>query len=216
MYAPTTSQMHTPTDSPAAIETILGYEEGCAPPCWHGIIPGISTKEEVVQVLGQLVEEGKISGFYAPGSGGHVYADWPRDDAVVFSLDNGKVEYVQGDFYTIDFRVKQVIERFGEPEGAPFTAGLPEIDLSCEELEESPDWDPVGGFLLLYPSKGVTFSGYSYYYGFICPEMLAIRFYYYQPRSLSDAFSEGGSPVFGRADFDSEDVVEWHGYGDGY
>jgi len=135
-------------------------------------------------------------------------------------LDDGQVDYVWGTFYDHGvFHVQQVIEYFGEPEGVAFIDKMPEIDLSCEELEDYPDWDPTGGFLLLYPSLGATFSGYKYYYGFICPQMTIEQFNYYQSRSLADALSEGKSVVFGdfgERDFASEDIVEWHGYGDGY
>lgn len=215
-YTPTASQVHTPTDSSAAIETVLGYAEGCAPPCWHGIIPGISTEEDVVRILEQLDAEDVLS-YPGPPEDGTVHVVGLSIGLARITTDGERVEYIWGDS-PASYRVKHVIGRLGEPEAvAPRDAmpGMEGVSPYCEDLD-FPEGDPTGSFFLMYPSKGTTYVVTRYYYGYVCPGMQVVQFLYYEPTSLEEALNEHGSPAFGKRDFDGVDIVEWHGYGDGY
>ena len=57
---PTSTPAPTPTPIgwPATAEAVLFGDEPCAPPCWQGITPGVSTEEDVLRILEQLKTAG--------------------------------------------------------------------------------------------------------------------------------------------------------------
>ena len=136
-------------------------------------------------------------------------------------LHSGYVDYIKVvyDLREFDYRVKQVIERFGEPEAyVPFSHSQREI-CPCAEWDDSRAYtQPSTPGYLLYPSQGLTFGvaiadGYK---GCLCPEMRISTLYYYQPRSLTKALQKEPGPVIRMNKYSQEDIVRWHGYGPGY
>jgi hypothetical protein len=205
-------EMESATDS--AIDRGLLYGEPCAPPCWEGITPGVSSKEDVLRILDQLESDGGIESytvwnFRAEGRFGTVYIGFDDDEHV----DGIRLHP------WFDYRVKQVIDQFGEPEAYASPSRLEREDCPCQNWDdEIYERAPSGGGYLLYPSQGVTVririaEGYT---GCVCSEMETAVLYYYVPRSLADALEEGRTPAFDWADWSSADLVQWHGYGSGY
>jgi hypothetical protein len=181
-------------------------------------VPGISSEEDVMRILGQLEAEGRIAS-YTKLSDTHCLAQFPSGGSLGVALIDGYVRNLTVGYEAFDYRVRQVIERFGEPEAYGPYSNFNRSDCSCENWDDSVVYSaPSTGGYLVYPSQGVTVrvripGGYI---GCICPEMKAGVLYYYQPRSLAYALQEGRTPAFGGIDWSSEDLVQWHGYGPGY
>jgi hypothetical protein len=90
--------------------------EPCGPPCWQGIIPGETTEEEVMTILGTLffVDGGTIR-----AQGNRIYWDsdienWPGGTIVIG--DDGIVERIS---YGLPYylELQDLIDLEGEPDG---------------------------------------------------------------------------------------------------
>jgi hypothetical protein len=202
---------------PTVIDRGLLHGEPCNPPCWEGITPGISSKEDVVHIFDQLQLEGRIISYTL----WNYRAEW-ASGATYVTFDGEHVgdlqihyDYLRG----FDYRVKQIIERFGEPEAYAVFTDFERDNCPCDNWDDFEIYaHPSSSGYFLYPSQGVTVlvkipDGYT---GCVCPEMKTAAFYYYQPRSLTNALQESNSPAFGWADWSGEHIVTWHGYGPGY
>ncbi len=213
---------YSPTPWPTLIDRGLFYGEPCAPPCWEGITPGISSEEDVVRRFEQLKSEGRIIDYEL--TLWDYQADLspsPSSSRAHLIFHGGRVDYliIRYDLQEFDYRVRQVVERFGEPEAYARYSGVEREECYCKEWDDSRAYtQPSTVGYLLYPSQGLTFyvavaEGYQ---GCICPEMRVGTFYYYQPRSLADALGKDPSPVIRMNKYSQEDIVQWHGYGPGY
>jgi len=200
------------------MEAVLFGDEPCAPRCWRGITPGVSTEEDVLRILERLKIVGVVEDYDRPSSPGD-FTHWVYlvgVDKVTIRLEDDRVEFIEGFYLHIGYRIEQAIESLGEPEAVvPYYRMNDRF--SCEEWNDfiattvppSPSW-------LLYPAQGITLVLDTPAPGVICPQMFISGFLYYQPRSLAKALDEDGSPVFGFNITSQEDLVEWHGYGQGY
>jgi len=205
----------TPIGWRATLEAALLYEEVCAPPCWQGITPGISSEQDVISILEQLKAKGKIEG-YGKSTKSDTYFVFSPIGYMNIEFKDGHVQYMRSLYPYANYRVRQVIDRFGMPEAVAPRSRAPEDNQSCSWWNDSFDKQPGQTSVLAYPSRGVTFAVRVVSHGFICPEMLTEGVYYYSPTSLPEALKEEGSPAFMRADLSNEDIVQWHGYGSGY
>lgn len=213
---PPSTYFPRPTGEEWAIEE-WRYDESCAPPCWNGIVPGVSSAEDVVRILDELQVEGEIQG-YAKLSDTHYRVELPSGDVVSIALPEGLVNGLnlsyRGRYIP---RLSQVIERFGEPEALGPSRGL-SWTRDCPRDE----WDdrvyytaPSTGVYLLYPSQGVTVrlripDGFV---GRVCPQMQIATLIFYQPRSLEEALQEERSVAFSWSDWDQAELIPWPGYG---
>lgn len=216
---PTVQPSRPPLPLPTAIDRGLIYGTPCNPPCWEGITPGITSTDEMVRIFEQLEAEGRIKSYWKL-TGPFYLAEFPSGGTVDVLVGDGYVHSLSVSYMgAFDYRVRQVIERFGEPEAYAVYSNLSRQDHPCETWDESDVYThPSGGGYLLYPSQGVTVriripDGYT---GCVCPAVETAVFHYYQPRSLTDALQEGASPAFDGLDWNSEHLVQWHGYGCGY
>jgi hypothetical protein len=223
---PTSTRLpHDPRDigtvGPPVVDTGLFYGEPCSPPCWEGITPGVTSKSEALLILDQLVRQGKVTSYIQE-------ADWLyfaqlTGGEIVLNLDES-YRYVSGmslryGYLRFDFRVWEIIDRFGEPEAVFSSGDWVDDNPSCEDWEDVAYRSPQGtATFLLYPSQGVTIviAIPSEYYGYVCPEMRATAFDFYPPKSLANALQQGYRQAFEGNNLTSEDLVPWHGYGPGY
>jgi len=207
---------------PTVIDRGLLYGEPCAPPCWEGITPRVSTEAAVVRSLIRLKAEGRIEKYSRGPVSYLVIPPGPAGGSItIFLSEDGFVSSISlGYWGTDNLRVKRLIDRYGEPEAVvlyyEFERSAP---CSCG------DWDdqlynsaPPSNALLLYPSHGMSVGVIvpNAYLGCICPEMMTLGFSYYQPITIEEALQSGRTPVFLMADLDAEDLSKWHGYGSGY
>jgi hypothetical protein len=214
----------TRTPVPTVVDTGLAYGMPCKPPCWQGLTPGESTRQEASQVLNGLVERGQVIHVTEGDSYFIVYSEASvpyRVPAVSGLLEEDTVVRVLGavEFY---YPVETLVESFGAPEGVTPISGGSSCS-SCEELEppEYPQWgtrhNRIVGFL--YPTQGLCFIVLADSRGCICPWMPATIFCYYAPMTIEDAFAGNRLDdlcITPPGDFAQEDLVEWHGFGGGY
>lgn len=205
---------------PTPLDRGLLYGEPCSPPCWEGITPAVSSGEDVVRVMEDLLADGSIED-YTKESEKYYRAEFALGGTVEIRLDERFVSEIWLAYHGIkSFRVSQVIERLGEPEAfAPYSRfDRAEDSRPCDAWDDGIYRSSPGPGYLLYPSQGVTVAvliadGYE---GCVCAEMCTAMFIYYPPMSLDDALEAGNTTAFNRWDWDREDVVPWHGFGCDY
>jgi hypothetical protein len=205
-----------PTPVPSIVEPGLVYGEPCRPPCWRGMIPGQTTRQEAEHAIEHLRSSGWANRIDGGGSGGYVImpSTSPYVGTILVAFENEVVNRISGEI-SFDYSVEQMLEQFGEPEWLYVVTGSPQ-KRTCVE------WQPVAkGSLpsspvhMYYPQQGLWFqvlvpeNGL----GLICPEMLATGFVYYSPRSISEALNDEDVVTTTAGE---QDLEKWHGFGGGY
>lgn len=123
--------------------------EPCAPPCWHGLVPGESTREQVMNALQSdpRVRQESIYGGGFIGSNGKRLGEiawgscWTYANMNFVQFENGVVSCIRADLGGA-VTLGDVVAEFGAPEGV-------------RAWTESPD--PVYlKVLLYYPQMGMT------------------------------------------------------------
>ena len=207
---PTIPSWPTNTPAPTVVESGLAYGIPCKPPCWQGLTPDISTRQESAQVMEHLRASGQASDINEGSTWFIVYPLPSSGRGAVFGhFEDNILQRISGsvEFY---YPVGTLVEQFGGPEGIDLGSSAT-VCSSCEEWE--PPTTPVMSVpvRLLYPNQGLWFlmlvplSGL----GCICPEMKVTSFRYYAPTSMQEALAEFDEVT-------EEDLVEWHGFGGGY
>ena len=194
------------TPDPELMDVSLLTGEPCGPPCWQGIIPGETTREEAMVILHDLSftndyvirRQGNRISFYSD------IENWPggaieiRDDDIV-----GNISY--GIPYRLELR--GLIASMGEPSG--FTIG------EIGPTGGNPDFREFG---LIWPQSGLVafitaeYNEFSLFYqrSPLNPGML-IRFVdYSEPASNVQEFAESISWLRGRIEV--EQYYEWNNY----
>jgi hypothetical protein len=213
--------LYTPV--PTVVEPGLAYGEPCQPPCWRGIVPGKTTKQEAAQAIDQLRSSGWAS-YIEEGPKGYAIQPLPGTPSGSIGLlfENDVVSDISGSV-TFYYPVGTMIEQFGEPEGLYVPKGNTSKG-SCEEWEPpDPPLAPVRSvpIYVTYPNQGLAFvvlvpeSGL----GLICPEMKVTAFCYYPPLSMQEALKDDYlASLCSIVPKNSEtvDLAKWHGFGSGY
>jgi hypothetical protein len=102
--------------------------EPCAPPCWQGLIPGVSTEEEVDRFLrtSQYVDTHTVS---EDGYESGVAISWQRRGQGgawnIFDLQDGVLQVIRM-YCDSEVVLEQLIDRYGSPD--MFEAGLVMLD----------------------------------------------------------------------------------------
>ena len=206
---------------------ILAELSACTTPCWRTIQPGITTNEEVVQVVKHM-ETSRLL----------IYHDWSLDYLHSIKYLNGKDYYVTvrtvdelafAIYRSIpeDLRVQDYIMVLGQPELLlqPLTEKkdlewIWDDQLSCADVTSDniypphPEWYEI---LLVYPSKGVVIFAIRapWFLDTVCPEFLISRIHYYEPGLLSEETSAMNHPRLGIRVEEFQEY-EWLGYGSYY
>jgi len=216
----------TTTPIPTVVEPGLAYGVPCRPPCWRGLIPGQSTRQEVAQAIEQMRAEGWaayiINGSSA-GGGYHIFPSlFTMQGSIHVIMDGDIVKKIYGTtlFY---YPIGNLVEQFGGPEGI-YLVSSGTVCSSCEEW--SPPDPPDAPVMsvpvhLLYPSQGLWFLALIPLDGLgcICPEMKVVSFCYYAPVSMQEALNDNylADLCAGTlAGVTEDNLVEWHGFGGGY
>ena len=184
--------------------------EPCSPPCWQGLVPGVSTQEDVDEFL----TTSEYVGRYTTGPGryeGIVLIRWrPRGIGWeagrwnTFDVQDGILEIMS--MYTdTEVRLGQLVDTYGPPD--KFEASL--------SLHPEPVYILVGLFyseLGMIPDLHLTLDDPQ-----LTPETKVIRVWYLEPGPLENTLAtlEGkkGQPLEG---FELEWLEDWHdwkGYG---
>jgi hypothetical protein len=162
------SQIETQDYLDGQIDSYLEGSENCQPPCWLGIIPGITKLEEVIEILQRVensvvdeVEPNKTITFFLPERESYVY-----------------IEFNELLVSNINFRVKEtclqeILTKFGNPDFFYFGYG------------EEGGW----GMYIFYPNQGLVFNLLgrdivtNRYLNNISPELIVWSSYYFPKNS---------------------------------
>ncbi|MCD4802383.1 MAG: hypothetical protein K8R16_05530 [Anaerolineales bacterium] len=125
----------------------------CNPPCWQGITPGFSTKEEALEVLNNIdyLEISSQSEHYNFGA---IEWDWKliykydRGGRFFYSLEDELVYAIEPSLI-IEIQLNELIERYGEPSY---------IKINYHELhsEDSEGWYT---FRIIWIEDGISIIG---------------------------------------------------------
>lgn len=180
--------------------------EPCGPPCWQGLVPGVSTEEEVREFLGSSDYVGPYTEY--PGRfEGVTVVRWQRTWETrrwnEFDMRHGLL-VLMGMYVDSGVTLERVVDRYGPPD--KFEAGLKMsgqiytlVSLFYHELGMMVDLHLSGDHPELKPHTTV------------------VRVWYFEPSPLEEAIAtvEGkkGEPL---EDFEREWLDYWHdweGYG---
>lgn len=120
----------------------------CAAPCWQGITPGTSVKnEEIVEILEAIPGVGDIWQNSLPQGKAVLWfwksVPWEKSGYNSIFLAGGIVDYIRLDI-SFDLTVKNVLRKYGSPEVISITqGGLPEKNYMIVNM--------------YYPTQGVEF-----------------------------------------------------------
>ena len=205
-----------------ALDKSLLTGEPCSAPCWHNLVPGESTEDDVRRELGNSpwVKPGTVS------SGGTEYAGVPglafawkdrgRKERLKLvwnriRLRDGKVSLVEINL-DYDLTLGEVVSRYGPPEGvyARLVGGKEVITYEV---------------ILDYPARGLEFSSYSFPdnlddirvrtgVGIVTEDLKVTAVYYYAPTSLESALRDVFLYPPERVEAMLGDEQAWPGFGE--
>jgi hypothetical protein len=196
---------------PPPVDTSLLTGEPCEPPCWQGLVPGVSTEEEVDEFVrtSELVDQTTLfRGDITRGTGQvvGVSVQWwsradmagvPRQFGNDFTLEGGVLQYMTI-FLDVEVTLEDLLERYGAPE--KFTAWHEGVEVSYVRVT------------LYYPNHGFTGTlTISRYEPQLRPETEVLRVWYFQPAPLEE-FLELSRDI-GYPTVSDEVLQDWHGYG---
>ena len=196
-------------------EFLIISDINCEPPCWENIIPGETTKSEVVQLL---MENTNVD----PNSIAIKGEQWNGFSDVVFFklLPNqikGEIEFINDKVALInlsgnlDINFSEAIEKFGEPDyilNIPLFSGTPGFPQPSYEIQA------------LIPNKGVNYAyntndSSRNNNSIIAPENKITRIDYYNISAYDQILDAG---MFSEGHLNKEEsiknMIPWSGYGE--
>jgi hypothetical protein len=198
------------TQEPLVAQGLLTGEP-CEPPCWQGLTPGQSTEQEIAALLdaSEQVDAGSLR---RESTGCGLVTYWRnRETLSSFSPPSGwtssyactsdKVLKVVMEYLAYEVELQQLLDNYGAPDALRAQpAGIPER--------------PYVEVNLYYPARGL-----------MCqlelatedeplqPETRVVRAWYFEPTSLESLADPGSGVPFPPAEFASDALQEWPGYG---
>ena len=181
--------------------------EPCGPPCWQGLVPGVSTEEEVDGFL-RTNEYVDFHTVYEDSYEGGVAVRWQRrgqtDAWNMFDVQDGVLEVMRM-YPDSEVVLEQLIDRYGAPD--KFEAGLVMLDGPVHTKVDL-FYRDLGMMIELHlPAEGPELR----------PETRVVRIQYFQPDALEDVLAtiwlKKGASL---ADLELqwlEDWRDWQGYG---
>lgn len=144
-----------PTATPAWADLSLFTGRPCAPPCWEGLTPGVSTQADAERVVESLVEGHQYTLQVRQSYFGHALYRWR-------GCRNGWCNpdiWVQGGYVTL---ITVGVLHYPGPSGVPSAGVLAERLGPPESVAAGFDCGPDGscasGEELYYPSRGLAFE----------------------------------------------------------
>lgn len=193
-----------PTEE-VGVDTSLLTGDPCGPPCWQGLVPGMSTEEDVVCYLAQSDYVGE---YYRDTYAGSTTLWWQstlpgRSQATynAFGITDGTLSDM---VIYLDYRVTldRVLERYGPPDKlwAQWSTGG-----SAQALVNL--YYPGEGFipqLVVEPSDG---------HHELVPETLVTRVWYFVPTTLDQLHELRDAVPFPGSGYEQSELQDWAGYG---
>lgn len=219
---PSTCPVPTPAPEPTILDTGLAYGVPCKPPCWQGLTPGETTRQEAASILAQLRSSGQVNSIVEGPVSFHVYPVLGMTGAVRGYFEEGVLREIRG-LVKFDYTLGDLIEQFGPPEGF-YPSQLTAVNVrapcsSCDLWHPPPGIDPYVLTWFLYPSQGLAFyvfvpgSGL----GCLCPEMRVGWYCFYAPCSIGEGTNSCGDVCLGKLEeLSAVELGKWHGFGGEY
>ena len=208
---------------PTVVDTGLAYGVPCSPPCWQGLIPGKTPREEAARVLEELWSSGVVEDVLDTGGtsdGAFIVQVASRTETLaMITFDRGVIESIDGDV-NFDYTIGDLVAAFGPPEGifGQVETGSGKC-LVCPESVTGPIAVSDVWVSLVYPKQGLYFRAriQGHLLGCICPEMSIGYFCYYLPQSMEDRIENNRDKCSAfLSGYTLADMAEWHGFGGGY
>lgn len=185
----------------------------CAPPCWAGITPGITPKDELIEVLKSNLAK-KIKTIEDDKDGWKIF-DYilqiklvTGDEIIIYCIDNFVTEIDITNRGRIS-SISNMINLFGEPKYVARSTILGPGSLLFVPSSAYHEW-----FFVIYPEKGVVFGLDTYYEGKdINPNTKITSLQYFDPKKF-DLLLGKGFLVFSTEGYSEEQFIIWKGYGD--
>jgi hypothetical protein len=192
----------------AAISSVF-LSDRCDPPCWYGITPGTTTREEAMEILKTIpiVDMDTIKSLYTIPTNERIGWDGRSEGMRYF----GKLEFSSDIvkfiwlYFDKDITFDELITVLGKPEKALifYVKGSERDTLSID---------------VLYPSRGIWFNDYYYTLDRKNPIQIAEdekvqSVYYCDPEDLFVFFTSGPISDYPR-DIIDKGLQDWKGFGD--
>ena len=207
--------------SRTALDKSLLTGEPCVAPCWHNLVPGESTEDDVRRELDNSpwVKPGTLSSGWTKYHGLSVLAfawkDHGRGRKEVLKLASNRIDLRDGRVLLIeiyldyDLSLGEVVAKYGPPEGV---YALETRTFGCRAI-------------LDYPAKGLTFSSYSSSVdyedvfprkgvGVLSEDLKVASVAYYAPTSLESALRDVFLLYPDRIERMLSDEQPWQGFGE--
>ncbi len=220
------TQIASITPQPTVVDPGLASGQPCKPPCWEGLVPGISTLDDVQQTLERLQDRGRFKAFGCASDGSWCSAavqSSVRVGHVEIYLENGYVELVDGEI-RFDYNVQQLFDLIGEPTWVRCPPHNRDEGCNCDPNHlRTPATSTYGAFhaenytFLVY-EEGMAFDVDPHVdLGCVCPYQKLYNFQYFRPISSPSEYSALLERVYSDiAPISDEDYADWRGFGRGY
>lgn len=200
---------------------LFNLGEGCSPPCWEGLIPGISIRQEVWDVIeAPLFQQWSEENSY--GADDYLLIK-PEDDPNTFTMlilqmNDDIFSSIQGNIDS-DIHIDDVISLIGPP---PYIAPYRPIAecMICDQRDypSIESLELVDVVYLLYPEEGVYFQARvdARDWGCLCPNMRLTRFCYIADRAPMELIDRQVLVDTCSLFVTSVETIESHGPWEGY
>ena len=208
---------------PVYVDRGLAQGIPCQPPCWEGLVPGISTEEEVRQTLERLQRSGQIPPYdEASGPRQAMFRIGPNwEGGIEILTENGRLALILGEV-AFDLDAQQLIGRLGAPQAVGRAQLGVETPCACtaEHANITPGHSyPNRTSIVFYPEKGVAFTIVipPKDAGCICPYMKVLGFTYTPPMTTAlEQWQYRTDFLLYSSTVPEADIAPWHGFGPGY
>jgi hypothetical protein len=199
----------TSTPQPTVVDRGLAYGFPCIPPCWEGLIPGVTTRNQTEEILQGLQQDGAVLTFGCVESVCAVVIG-PGMEVEVW-IAEGVVHHIKGRV-NFSFDAGQLVDLIGEPT-AVYPAPRDGVCIPCDQEPNPREGDFYLVTHLLYPDLGARFLLGTGIPGCVCPNTVVMYFEYFSPMSMGETleYLHRSGQLSG---VQESDLGEWQGFAD--
>jgi len=176
-------------------------KSNCAPPCWRGVIPGKTNRQEIVDLLKKPPDT--EPGLQRMDWGWRCFKHDGMTQVTIFLDVNNVAESIILVEPDRQYTFQTAVDEFGPPTAVLMTPCAPDTD--------------QGFIYLVYPEQGLALGS-----GFVATlgrpwqrpssETHVYQWVYFNP-IRSDLFSQKGYPIYGCGMSSGNETAEWQGFG---
>ena len=194
-------------------DTSFVFSNTCNAPCWFGITPGITQKNDLVRLSKSNLTD-NVSNIVEDDDGWNIF------DYILFltlkSEDEVEIYTIDGIVARISFAnrkgissISNMIDLFGEPEYVA-RSSIPGPGSSFLFPSSAyHEW-----FFVIYPKTGVVFGLDTYYFGKNIQPNTKITDLQYFDTGKFDLLLHKGSLVYSTEEYSEDQFIGWKGYGE--